>query len=431
MTLDYAVQLHHAGRHAEAESAYRLILQQRPDDPDALLLSALLDYELGRTETPPQHDHIHPCTNPNIAILLNNAAEKFRNGGKPERAVPLYQLAIVFNDQIAEIHENLGATLLLTNRAEQAIESLETALRLKPALASAYCVLGSALRERQRYGESINSYRSALALNPRLVDALSGIGLTYLASGQETEAATYLRTAVDIDPTHLRARHYLSCLGGLDTMARADPGFMVFMFDKFAATFDSHLVDKLGYRAPWQLQETLSGIIKPVENSLDILDMGCGTGLCGPLLRPWARRLVGVDIAPRMIEEARKREIYDELVVDDIVHCLDRSPTSYDLLVAADVFIYLGDISDVFASARAALRPGGMLAFTTERLDNGTGYRISTNTRFAHAQAYILTLASEHGYDIMTTLDVEIRKEMGTPVMGQIFILRTRNTTHS
>jgi len=161
----------------------------------------------------------------------------------------------------------------------------------------------------------------------------------------------------------------------------------------------------------------------PERSGLDVLDLGCGTGLSGAALRGLARQLTGVDLSPRMLARARERGFYDRLIEGDIVQVLAGQGASFDLVVAADVFVYIGDLEAVVASAGQVLRPGGWLAFSVETLSEGE-YRLQPTGRYAHAPAYIEALAQRHGFARVAEQAVTLRVEQGRPVAGELQLWR-------
>ena len=161
---------------------------------------------------------------------------------------------------------------------------------------------------------------------------------------------------------------------------------------------------------------------------MDVLDLGCGTGLCGPLLRPMARTLTGVDLSPAMIDKAREHGVYDRLEVGDLVETLRRFPRGYDLLVAADVFVYLGDLAPAFEAAAASLRPDGLLVFTVEAATEGDRYQLQhASRRYAHSEAYLRRLAGMYGFEERSLTSIEARADAGRPVKGYMVVLRAGN----
>jgi len=156
---------------------------------------------------------------------------------------------------------------------------------------------------------------------------------------------------------------------------------------------------------------------------LSVLDLGCGTGLCGPLFRPLAATLAGVDLSPAMIDKARRRGVYDRLEVGDLVTALRRAPGAADLLVAADVLVYVGDLAPVLSAAAAALRPGGLFAFSVEE-HSGAGFTLLPTRRYAHSAEYVNSEAARVGLEVIHLHGAIARTENGRDVPALIIILR-------
>ncbi len=186
------------------------------------------------------------------------------------------------------------------------------------------------------------------------------------------------------------------------------------LFNDYAPHFDAALA-KLGYQAPQQLAQVLAPFLHG-KSGLTILDLGCGTGLMAPYLRPHADRLVGVDIAEKMLEQAQQRGGYDELAHADITAYLGRLPSPPDLIVAADVLVYLGDLAPLFG----ALPKGVLFAATVEVNGLTEGYQLQESKRYAHSRAYIESLTT----DLRGWQEVVLRHDRGAPVNGAVFLLR-------
>ena len=199
------------------------------------------------------------------------------------------------------------------------------------------------------------------------------------------------------------------------------------LFDRYADRFDQDLVGKLGYTAPELLRSAVDRVA-PAAAGLRILDLGCGTGLAGVAFKPLASLLAGVDLSPRMVEKARQRRLYDELTVGDVVEAMERAPGGWDLLVAADVLVYIGDLVPVFAAAARALPPGGYFAATVERLPGepaapaGATFALGPTRRYAHSEPYVRVTAEAAGFLIRLMEPCSPRREKGIPVPGLLFV---------
>jgi predicted TPR repeat methyltransferase len=197
------------------------------------------------------------------------------------------------------------------------------------------------------------------------------------------------------------------------------------LFDQYAGHFDRHLVDVLGYRTP----ALLDALLRPHLGALPLdaaLDLGCGTGLCAPFLRPLARHVTGVDLSQRMLDKAAELGLYDELACADIVDWLAARTAPCDLAVAADVLVYLGDLAPLFARMRRVLRAGGVFALSCEALPDdhaGPGYALQPSNRFAHALAYVTGTALAAGFAVVATQQAVLRRDHGRDVSGHLIVL--------
>src|ERR1019366_6206417 len=201
------------------------------------------------------------------------------------------------------------------------------------------------------------------------------------------------RKQLELQPADPSVAYLLKAVAGDTSLERSTPEYVVAHFDGFAEGFDVQLVDTLGYEIPRNICSAVRDL--SIAGLLyDTLDAGCGTGLCGPFLRSMSRRLTGVDLSPRMLEQAQKKGVYDKLVCEELINFLRRSPQQFDMIVAADLMIYFGNLVPLFSGAATALRPGGLLACSTE-LWTGDGYRVQPSGRFAQSPTYVRATAAE------------------------------------
>ena len=214
----------------------------------------------------------------------------------------------------------------------------------------------------------------------------------------------------------------LSALEGGPGPERASDEYVAEQFDAFAESYDETLVERLDYRAPQLVMEALEGWLPVADQPLlAVLDAGCGTGLSGPLLRPFARRLVGIDLSQEMLSIAAATSAYDELHASELVQAMDAEHAAYDLVVATDVLPYFGRLEELFEAAAGSLRAGGRVAASAEQYE-GAGYALRSSGRYAHSADYLSAAAAGAGLVVVEIRDCSLRLEAGVQVRGYIAV---------
>lgn len=272
---------------------------------------------------------------------------------------------------------------------------------------------------------AMEHYQQAIQYDPDLKEAYPNLAEVLVRLGRQEEAKTAYRRSLELQPDDVVTRHLLNALENV-TPQRSDPEYVRAVFDHYAGTFENHLRDELKYDVPRQFRELL-GVRFPGRQFDLMLDMGCGTGLSGVPMRDLARRMVGVDLSDKMLEQARQKQVYDELHAVDLIGYLKQSgAAAFDLLLAADVFIYLGDLAPVFAEARRVLQAGGILAYSTEAADEAgeLGYRLEVTGRYAHHADHLRGLGERHGFRELHFSSDTIRYNFNQPVAGHLVILQ-------
>ena len=332
--LQNAIRIHQAGRLDEAEKIYRQILEADPGHADALHFLGVLAHQKDRQE----------------------------------EAAELISKAIAANPENGMFHYHLGNVRLRQGKLNDAAESFRRAVEANPGDVMGYNNLGGVLNDLGKPAEAIPYLEKAAALQPGYVDAHDNLGNAYIKLGRSEEAISCYEAILKLQPGHPQASHMLGALRG-ESRDAAPPEYVADLFDAYADQFESHLTEKLRYDVPRLLRAAVGEAAGAEEKSWTVLDMGCGTGLCGALFRDLAGRLIGADISLRMIEKARARGVYDELRVEDLKEALRRERGNLDLALSADVFVYAGALGDVFAGCAAALHAGGLFAFSIESLE--------------------------------------------------------------
>ncbi len=303
----------------------------------------------------------------------------------------------------------LVKALLAANDAQAALAEAREAVSLNPDIAAAVLALGEALLAADALPTAIAELQRALRLDPALERARELIAQAWLAAGEADKALEAL-AELENPPAAM-----LAAAQAIKTAPRSDPGYVRHLFDQFSADYDSRMIRQLAYAGP-QILSDLADMVMMGRDRLDILDLGCGTGLAGAVFKPRAARLDGVDLSPAMVAKARARGIYDELQVADLETALFAKPSSYDLILAADTLVYLGDLSRVFRGAHASLKPDGFFLFTVEAGE--AGFSLGPKRRWRHGADYLRTAAASAGLDVAGLVAATPRHEANQPVAG-------------
>ena len=421
--LQYAIARHRAGELDVAEPIYAELLHLDPKRPDALNFMGMLQHQRGR----------HPQ-----ALALLQKASKLA----PRQPSVWNNLGnvLVALDQFAQAEKAFRRSLALVESAEaltniarlqrrrqewtRSEASCRRAIALAPESGEAWHYLSLALLGQQRAEEAFEAAVQAELLLPQQSRRRESYGRALTAAGEHERAVEFYRDWLAKDPDSAYARHHLAASLG-ETPERASDVYVERVFDEFASSFDTHL-SSLKYRAPELVVEALAATLAPPAAQYDIADLGCGTGLCGPLVKPWARSLVGCDLSAAMLERAVPRQAYDQLLKAELVQFLVERPAAFDVLISADTLIYFGDMAPVLVAAHAALRPGGTMVFTLESLDDdaGPGYLLTESGRFAHTLAYLRGAIAATGLVERAIATITPRHEGGKPVAGWLATVR-------
>ena len=361
-------------------------------------------------------DPAHVAAQFNLAVALHAQ-------GRDQEAERAYRRAIALKPDLVQALNNLANLLLAHNRVAEALEALMRATAAAPGFAPPWNNLGNALLKMGRTGEAAARFARALEIDPSFVEARENLGRALLALGRAPEALPHLEAAVAARPGDAVLRFARDVAAGARP-ARPPDAFVAALFDEMAPGFDEHLVEKLGYRIPSRIAQVLGGWLDARPRPRRVLDLGCGTGLVADALRGRYESMLGVDLSPRMVEKARARRLYEAVEAAELSAFLDtRTAASADLVVAADVFVYVGDLGGVFAQAARVLAPGGRFAFSVEGGGPGEGFRLDSTSRYSHADAYVRALATAQGLAVTHDSPETIRAERGVPAGGRLYVL--------
>jgi len=408
----------------EADALYRAVLEKAPHHVDALHFAGVLASRLGHHDDAVALIEQSLALAPDRADCYNNLGIVLQSAGRLDAAISAYRRAIALDPRHANAHSNLGVLLKASGRPIDAEASYRTAIELDAGHADAYTNLGILLNGLKRADEAVACFCKAITLRPRHPDARRLLALAHCTLGEVEIAVGIFDEWLAEEPGNPIALHMRAACTGSGVPPRASNGFVERTFDGFAASFESKL-QKLSYRAPALVAAMVRDAGLQPAADLDVLDAGCGTGLCGPLMAPYAARLVGVDLSAGMLAHARDKGIYHALVQGELSEFLHDHVGAFDLIVSADTLVYFGALDEVFGRAAAALRPSGLFVCTLERLDPGGAidHRLEMHGRYSHAEPYVARVLTGAGLRAEIA-HAELRLEAGTPVAG--LVIRAR-----
>lgn len=415
--LEEALNLHFGGDLARAEALYRAILESAPEQPDALHYLGILMHQRDAGDEALELVIRSLQLAPTRADWHNDLGNILAERAYLPAAAEAFLNSIEIDPGNALVWNNLGSVLEKLQQYDDAESAYKKAVELSPELGDALNNLGNLLASRGREVEAAEYHCRAYVLAPTAGKSKSMLGVAYYKLGRVGEAAEIYRQWIEEEPDNPIARHLYAACSNTEVPPRASNAYIEKAFDEFSSNFDAKL-EALSYRGPQLIQDALTKCAPP--GNLTALDAGCGTGLCGSLIRPFASRLVGVDLSTGMLQIAKRRGSYDELVRMELTEYLSLQNETYDLIVAADTLIYFGDLAEVFRTAGGALKPRGLLILTLEECDGESGYCINPHGRYSHNRTYLETMLAEHGFEVRAAETHVLRLEFGKPVKSLV-----------
>ena len=482
LTIEQALQqgvvAHQEGKLQEAERLYRAILQSQPEHPDAnhnlgviavtfnkanaalqLFKLALdsnpnieqfwLSYidalikekkfvtveqvlgqakkhgvdrkKLNSLEVKLSHENQNPSTATSSPpqVLLKSLVGHYKDG----RYGDAEKLAVSLTQEFPKHQfgwKVLGAVLTQTGRISDSLGVCQNSVQLAPQDAEAHSNLGNTLQNLGRVDEAEASYTQAIALKPDYAEAHSNLGSTLKELGRLGEAEASYKRAIVLKPDLVEAKHMLAALTGVTT-AIAPQDYVEGLFDNYAARFESSLVGNLEYKIPKIIAEMIVKDCK-FDSLGSIMDLGCGSGLLGAEVSQFCEYLEGIDLSEKMLAEAKKKNIYNKLVKQDIFTHLQNASLNFDYFISTDVFVYIGDLSNIFRLIKSRNKTIGKLAFSTEDYD-GDGFFLEQSGRYSHSKKYIESLCEKFDFKLCHFETQNLRKEKNQYIRGGVYLL--------
>jgi len=309
----------------------------------------------------------------------------------------------------------LVKALLAAGVKDKALALARESTQLSPDAAPAAAVLGEALLAAGHLPAAIGELQRSLRLDPELAGARYLLGCAWLEAGEMEKALDAFHAAGDDTAPDLAAKIHEAELAR--SRPRSDARYVRHLFDQFSADYDVRMLGQLAYSAPSILRQLAALLGVDSHRRHAILDLGCGTGLAGAAFQDLADVLHGVDLSPAMVARARARGIYDRLEVSDLEAAFAGAEPAYDLILAADTLVYLGDLANVFSGVAKSLLPAGLFLFTVEAAQ-GEDYELGPKRRWRHSEAYLRASAACANLDVAGLIACQPRSEAGNPVEG-------------
>jgi len=359
------------------------------------------------------------------ALAPERASVQFNLGttlfhlGRHDDAIVALNKSLAADAQQAPAWFTLGLCRLALEDWPAASQALQRGLALAPEAANIWLTLAQCQLRQNDVVSALDAMRSATRAAPNDPQPWSELGGLLREIGQYEEAAHCFEQAIQHGADPELHAYYLAAVRPGSPVPAPPKHYAQALFDGYASDFQTHLVEALNYRAHTTL---LQPLLEKGRRYPSALDLGCGTGLCAPLLQQICDRIEGVDVSAAMVQQARQSGLYQSVSQDDLLPWLRSRDTPADLIVAADVFIYVGELNEVFAEVARLLSPQGCFAFSVEASED-EGLRLLPSLRYAHSEHYIRELAGRHGLEIKRSYHAPIREEQRQPIAGQYFHL--------
>ena len=420
-TFDTVVALYQAGELMDASLSCRRLTEINPGSAEAWHLLGLLSFQLGHADDAIEYIKKAVSLKPEYAAAWNDLGNALSEVSQSKQAEEAYRRSIEINPGDRRMLNNLVGLLRKQGKPAEALEACEQAVRIRHN-ADSFCDLGRLQKDFGRVSEAVGSFRKALEMEPNRPDILRHLCGALRLQQRWQEARQVCEEWLRLEPENPVARHIHAALLERKPPKRAGNDYVRKVFDQYADSYDTELQD-LNYQGPRLLMQALEKYF-PAAADLIVLDAGCGTGLCGKVLKPFAKRLEGVDLSEKMLEKAGRLNCYDKLTAAELTDFLGSHPETYDLIVAVDTLNYFGDLEAPFRSAEIALRAGGTLIFTLERSDSerGATFHLNPNGRYSHSEYYIRDSLEKSALRIASVETATLRFEADRPVAG--FVIR-------
>jgi predicted TPR repeat methyltransferase len=361
-----------------------------------------------------QDNHTDALTNLGVIALKREQGQ---------RAVDYFTKALVFDSGHVEARNNLAATFMHHDRFENALMHYGVLLDTDPNNIEYLYNSGVAQMTLGHLPEAIAHFESILKQNGHHFAALNNLAAIQMRLGHRTDAIALLKRAKTANPADAATPFMLNALTGDEKQPEASPEYVRHLFNNYALYYDQHMQNTLKYTLPHYMMRTLHAL--GYFDFKRTLDIGCGTGLSGDVLRESSEHLTGIDIATKMIAQARAKDIYDQLIESELTAFLNQDTAHYDLITALDVLPYLGDLEPLFQRIKCRLTETGLFVFSCE-ISADEAWGLQSNARFCHHPDYIQALCTAHHLELIEQKKIIARQQEQRDVSVMLYIAKNR-----
>ena len=420
-----ALRKHFDGELIAAEELYREIILTDQCKPQAKNYLGFLLQQTNRL--PEAFDQITSA----IALDDSHSEWYFNLGivaskqGLVAPAIDAFSSAIAIDPDKYFYWTNLGASFELNQEWFRAEQCYKMATSIDQNCPDAFYLLSTLYLRLERFQEARHFNYCGIIAAPAESTSRIIRGQAYYELGRLNDAIAIFESWLEAEPGNPEATHLLAAYRGQQVPDKCARLYIENTFDAFANSFED-ILNRLKYSGPQLVEDHLAMHKFPV-GSLNVADLGCGTGLIGVVIHPLAQTMVGVDLSQAMLDRCAEKHIYNQLIRTDIAEFLMGSQDQYDLIACMDTFIYMGSLDEVFTLVYQRLKPGGLLLFSTEKLNESyeASYRLNISGRYSHCHDYLVSILDNRGFKVLKMIDVSIRMESGCPIQGQ-FVCASR-----
>lgn len=421
--LNLALTQHEKGLLNEAVHAYQEYISTHPQTTEAYRLLGLAQYQLQQLPLAEETLHQALDIDHDNAKVHNALSLVQRALGKLDKAEQHLLTSINLDSSLPESHNNLGILYHQQNKLTNAESAFKKALELSPQSTAILTNLGHLYRDHHLYEQAKRAYRQTVGLEPENPRNLINLAYVCMEQGEKEQAIKYYEKAKDLDPNNATVVHMINALKGTQT-AHPPQEYVQDLFDYYADSFDASL-NALGYNAPERIRTLIDHYPQISLEGKKVIDLGCGTGACAKALEGLNAELYGVDLSPRMVDIARATGLYQEVIMADINTALSFLGEAVDVILGADLVIYVGALEELFNLTANKLKKGGLFILTVEEdISETEGYKLQPSGRFTQTPSYMEGLCEQTGFSIIEAQEFPLRQQGNKTLPGKLYLMQ-------